>query len=129
MPELTPLLERAAAKPRRAPEVDQTWRHARSRVLLVRGGALIAIVCFAGVLAVTTRPNHTARVTTATPTTVVPATSEYRDDGNGFSVTIPNGWYRSRASLAPNSNSLGYRRSRNGRTNVPAKKWLPRYGL
>jgi hypothetical protein len=96
MPDIKSVLERAAAAPTRAPEVDAPYRHGR-RARSFRNGALAAVLIVAVVAVVaTTRSSSPAghRVVVQTPPPPEVASSADAD------ITVAAGWVTSTEPLA-----------------------------
>src|SRR5690242_10722597 len=96
MPDITSVLERAAAAPSGAPDVDGPIRRKRwTRATIVATACVL--VLFLSVLLV---PRGHARVvvsTPPTPPTTLPAPTSATS--HGATITVPAGWYASKEPL------------------------------
>jgi hypothetical protein len=103
MPDVTSLLERAAAEPVHGPDVESPYRRAcRRRAWTV---AAVAVVVALGIATgVALRPDGTRRVRIAPATpapSTLPSVSTFHDTENKFSIDIPEGFQRSNGVLEP----------------------------
>jgi hypothetical protein len=95
---LTALLDRAAARPARDPDVDGPYRAARRRRVAAASTVAVAVAGASFAVAID-RPGPSTDVQTTMPT--APPWTEYRDEQAGFSLPIAAGWQRSSGPLAP----------------------------
>src|SRR5689334_25084846 len=93
MPDITSVLERAAAAPSGAPDVDGPIRRKRwTRATIVATACVL--VLFLSVLLV---PRGHTRVVVSTPPTTLPAPTSATP--HGATITVPAGWYGSTGPL------------------------------
>lgn len=94
MPDITSVLERAAAAPNRAPQVDEPYRHAR-RARAVRVGvfAVLVVAIAAGTVVVSTRPSGHRVVVQAQPKPNIASSHDAE-------ITVAPAWSVASTSLA-----------------------------
>jgi hypothetical protein len=101
MPDITALLERAAAEPTSEPDVARCYQRALTRRRALWGTSAVVVataVIVGGIIAV--RSDSTARIQVGSPPSTSVPTEVYRDAEHRFSITLPAGWQRA-PSLAP----------------------------
>ena len=94
MPDITSLLERAAATPRAEPDLDRPLQRRRLRQL---GVGALAFATVATVIVVARPTQHPSRVVVSTPTTTPASTTITSEDA---SIALAPGWYASKEPLA-----------------------------
>jgi len=110
MPDIISVLERAAAVPTRAPDLDRPHRRTRARrIALVSAALVILLAASLSVFALSSPHRVTVRVvaTPSTSTTSQPGSGSlqllptYHDAKNHFAIGIFDGWRPSSGTLAP----------------------------
>jgi hypothetical protein len=98
MPDITSVLERAAATPTRGPDVERPLRRLRRRRIAAATSAACVMIAGIAVLAIALQPQHRSdRVQVVPPPPPVSSTAT----SHGASIEVPAGWHVTTKPLAP----------------------------
>jgi hypothetical protein len=99
MPDITSVLERAAAVPTRGPDIERPLRRQRQARLAAATSVTCAVVAAVVVFAIVLQPQHrNGRVQVEPPPPVTTATTA---TSHGASIDVPAGWHVTDKPLAP----------------------------